>query len=304
MRRIALADRKILALALLLIAWPVASPAAAGQFDPARVRWASLEFSASRFMFTARTSIAAQLVPAGTIVTQLRTTPTGRPVMPGAEVVDLVYAMSGFGRESRTELWLDPVTGGTLQRTQHDTGSRPRLRTYRFTDRGAFHFTRWPANRSEQAQTPEHWTHVEQGMRPYVPGDIDQPVTEPTALLWLIAAADLARPGDRMEVLAFSRRQVSRVDIDVTGQRTVALNFMEEGPAGARRRDGRMPALVLRLAANPLDAAAEEQDFELFGLHGDLELLLDPQTRAPLELSGRVRIAGQVTVRLNRLVLR
>ena len=45
----------------------------------------------------------------------------------------------------------------------------------------------------------------------------------------------------------------------------------------------------------------EDDDLELLGLHGRLELLLDPATRAPLELSGDVKIVGTVTLRLAAL---
>ena len=44
-----------------------------------------------------------------------------------------------------------------------------------------------------------------------------------------------------------------------------------------------------------------QADLELLGLRGRLELLLDPATRAPLELSGDVKIVGTVTLRLAAL---
>ena len=44
--------------------------------------------------------------------------------------------------------------------------------------------------------------------------------------------------------------------------------------------------------------------FELLGLQGDLELLLEPVARIPVQLSGTVKIAGQVTIRLQEATLR
>ena len=42
----------------------------------------------------------------------------------------------------------------------------------------------------------------------------------------------------------------------------------------------------------------------MLGLRGKLELLLDPATRAPLQLSGNVKVLGGVTLRLAAVRLR
>jgi hypothetical protein len=253
---------------------------------------------------SARANVSAQIVPAATVADQLVATPTGTPVPPGPAVLVMKYGASGFGRDSQTTLYADPVSGGTLQRTQLDGGSRQRLRTYRFTDVGAYHFTRWPISEAEASLPPARWTERSEGMRPYPEGAIGDPVTEATVLLWLAAASPLAATGDRMEVLTFSRRNVNRVIVEVVGSRKVDVDFEEQGPAGKRRRDGRIEALLLHLRGAPLVPGDDDEDFELLGLRGDLELALDPRTRVPLELRGKVKIAGQVTVRLRRAVLR
>ena len=49
----------------------------------------------------------------------------------------------------------------------------------------------------------------------------------------------------------------------------------------------------------------EDEDFELLGLRGDLELLLDPADAGPRwNCAATSKIAGQVTVHLRRAVLR
>jgi hypothetical protein len=297
--------RALLTLLALAPSALAAGPATQSAFDPERPRWVIVDLSASKLLMTARARVESRILPADRISAPLLGTPSGAPVMPGAEVLEMTYAASGFGRESLTTLLADPASGGALQRVQLDGGSRQRQRTYRFTDVGAYHYTRWPATSAEESLPAARWTKREEGMRPYGPGGVGQPVTEATALLWLAAAARLDVAGDRIEVLTFSRRHVNRVVVEVTGRRSVRVDFEELSPAGARQRSGKTDALVLRLRGAPLEPApGEEDDFELLGLHGDLELLLDPRTRAPLELHGRVKIAGQVTVRLRRAVLR
>jgi hypothetical protein len=288
----------------------LASPArgaatSAGGHDPARARWVSLEFTASKLFMSGRAGVKAEIVPVASVSGRLLEVPSGRAVVPGPEVLVMTYTASGLGRDSLTTLYADPLTGATLQRTQLDSGSRQRQRTYRFADVGAYHYTRWPASEAEQSLPPERWTERSEGLRPYPAAAIGQPVTEATVLLWLAAAAPLEAAGDRIEVLTFSRRNVHRVTLEVTGTRRLDVDFEERSPAGYRRRRGQMQALQLRMRGAPLEApAGDDEQFELLGLHGDLELALDPQSRAPLELRGRVKIAGQVTVRLRRAVLR
>lgn len=294
-------------LCLFPISAMLAAPAAAGDaaLDPERVRWSALEFSASKLLLSAKAEVTARVVPAAAVTGRLLATPAGEAVRPAHDVLEMTYRASGFGRASTTTLWADPGTGAMLQQVTLDTSGRLRERTYRFTDSGAYHYTRRPADRREDALAPATWTDLSEGMRAYPDEVAGQPVTGATVLLWLAAAADLAHSGDRLEVLAFSRRRVSRVTLEVTGYRAASIDFTEQRPADQpRRRRGKVEAIALRINGRPADAAADDEPFELLGLQGDLELLLDAATRTPLQLRGRVRIAGDVTVRLRRAILR
>lgn len=278
-----------------------------GTLEPQRARWSSLEFTATKLLLSAQAQVSARIVPAATVAPILVTTPVGRPVAPGTQVLELIYRASGFGRESVTTLWADPGSGAMLQQVQSDENGRLRQRTYRFTDIGAYHYTRRPADRGEESLQPQEWTELSEGLRSFSTDGKDQPpVTAATTLLWMVSAAQLAHAGDRLDALTFSRRHLNRVTIEVTGRRGTDVNYIEQQPAAApRQRRGKLDALVLRLQGRPLGARPEnDEPFELLGLSGDLELLLDPETRVPLQLRGRIRIAGDVTVRLHRAVLR
>ncbi len=284
---------------LLVLLGAIAAPAIAADAGP---HWSQLEFSAAKFLMSAQADITVQRRPAAAIADSLLATPEGRPVPAGREVLELLYRFRGFGLQSVATLWADPDSGASLQRTDIDGGSRQRLRSYRFTDIGAYHFSRWPATEAEKSLPPASWTERTQGLRPYPPQVTGRPVTEPTMLLWLAAAGHFSRPGDHGEVLTFSRKQVSRVLIDVTGRKTVRVDFEEQSGTGIRQRKGSIDAIALRLRPRPLDPGGDDADFELLGLRGDLELLIDPDTRTPLQVSGTVKLAGQLTVRLRRVV--
>jgi hypothetical protein len=64
------------------------------------------------------------------------------------------------------------------------------------------------------------------------------------------------------------------------------------------QRQGTVRPLRLALQGLPVPGGDPDEDLELLGLRGRLELLLDPATRAPLQLSGNVKIVGSVTLRL------
>ncbi len=73
---------------------------------------------------------------------------------------------------------------------------------------------------------------------------------------------------------------------------------------GDRTEKGEVRTVRVAIRGRPLEASDDEDDndFELLGLT-NLELFLDPETRAPLMLTGRLPRFGQVAFRLERLTL-
>jgi hypothetical protein len=128
---------------------------------------------------------------------------------------------------------------------------------------------------------------------------------EPTGLLYVVAAAALDQPGDSLEALVFRRRDTQVVRIEVLPPVEVEVNYNELWPRGAIQRRARLKPLRLSLQGLPVPGGDPEDDeLELLGLRGRLELQLDPVTRAPLRLSGNVKILGKVTLQLSDLRLR
>ncbi|MBN8280680.1 MAG: hypothetical protein J0M16_08740, partial [Gammaproteobacteria bacterium] len=194
-----------------------------------------------------------------------------------------------------------PRTGAALQRTQHDQQGKLRVRTYRFGEEGAYQRTFWPATAAEKSLPPARWTKTAEGLRAYPDAPGSRPVVEPIGLLYLIAASGLNQPGDSLEVLVFRRRDTQTVRIEVLPPRDVQVRYDELWPRGTVQRQGKVRPLRLGLTGLPVPGADPDEDLELLGLRGRLELLLDPATRAPLQLSGDVKIVGAVTLRLAAL---
>jgi hypothetical protein len=296
-----------LSVALLLLNAGLASadPGGASRYDPQRVGWARLEFAASKLWLSAQASIATTARHHDEIAGRLIPSGAGQPVPAPEQVVELTYSASGMGRQSRTTLWLDGASGAAIQRTQVDTGSRQRHRIYRYTDAGAWHRTERPANARERKLPAEQWTERSEGFRSYPPEAKGLIITEPAALLWLISAVELTRSGDQVQLFTFSRRQVHRVSVRVAGTKAARVDYRESTGNGARQRTGEIEVLQLLIRGQPLQAETDEDDeFELLGLQGDIELLLEPAARVPLALSGRAKIVGQVVFRLHEATLR
>lgn len=306
----------LLVLALLALPPGLAGAADAGLrptvspgLDPARVGWSEIRMTASKFFLTAESRLALRTVTGAVVRPDLLTVtaPHFTPLVPGAEVLELVYDTQGAGRKSRLTLLMDPMTGAAFQRVQHDQDSKPRFRTYRFGHEGAYHRTFKPATDRERSLQPTAWTGATEGLRAYpvLPGKI--PVVEPTGLLYAIAASALDKPGDTLDILVFRRHDTRTVRVEVLPSREVTVRYDEVWPTGTVQRNGKVRPLRLSLQGAPPPGSdpgaddADDNDTELFGLRGQLELLIDPATRAPLQLSGDVKIVGKLTLRLAEL---
>jgi hypothetical protein len=292
------------AAACVILMVPVAGSAAAGPvaLDDTRVGWSSIRMTATKLFMTASSTLGVRILPAEGIAGDLRVPAAGKAVMPGNEVAELVYSTAGLGRQSTMTLLMDPVSGAALQNTVHDSAGRLRLRTYRYADTGAYQWTRWPAS-GEEKLPPAKWSTTSEGMRDYVPAADSRTVLESGGLLYAIAAAPLARPGDRVEFAVFQRKRLHRVLAEVRTPRSIQVRYQEQWPTGNVERSGKvMPLLiVVRGVAEP---GGDDEELELLGLSGELALSLDPETRTPLQLAGRVKILGGVTLRLASVRLR
>ena len=120
-------------------------------------------------------------------------------------------------------------------------------------------------------------------------------------LFYLASAGDLAA-GRPVEVCVFTRKALSRVELRVEATAELAVDYSERSPRGARRRRGDIEALKLSIKARPV-AADSGEEFELLGLKGDVELYLDPATRIPVQVSGRLPGLGRVHVKLTEVEL-
>jgi hypothetical protein len=269
-------------------------------FDPARVAWSEARLEA-RKLFQSMT-VDIRVEDLATTEAQERLVDEGSHASFAAvdPAVALHYTSDGLGRRNEVELILEGATGRVLQRRSLETGKRLKYRVYRFGQDGALRRT-WRPRPGEEDAAPETWSDRSEQWFPVADRLSGEAVSEPGAMVYLMTASDLRSVGDRLLVHAFlsSDETVSRMEAEVLSPNGVEYDYRLVAPTGDAGRSGRTEAV--RIAIRGLPAAGDDGDeLTLFGMT-DVELLLDPPTRAPLELRGRIGLFGTVHFRLERL---
>jgi hypothetical protein len=134
--------------------------------NAARVGWVRVGLEASKLFITATTIAEWSVVDTKTVAGRLAESPQGAAVEAGPELLKVNYDADLPGLRSKTTLWMDPVSGNSLQYEVRDSGKRYRERIVRFTEEGAYHRTRRPRP-AESVTDPATWTDASEGFWPY-----------------------------------------------------------------------------------------------------------------------------------------
>jgi hypothetical protein len=276
-------------------------PANADGLDPSKVKWSALSYKAKKLTFSMHSNVAVEVVSAAQAASVLRESLQGSALEPeGSNVVVVTLGVEGAGTRSTTSLWIDPKEGFAFQRVQISYGKKKnRNKALRFAADGVQMFF-GRAKEGESADRPEDWTGYVDRFDDY-PGwaGADLQVTEPTALFYLLAAAKLDKPGDKVQFPVWSSDNLILMELTVAGIEQLKVDYM----MGGRRIKGTVAALKILVDAQHLDPDSTEDHLDIMGMKGDVTVHLDPKTRAPLQVSGKVPIAGNTKVKLQSVTL-
>ncbi len=288
----------------LALALPVLAGGGRAAYRPESVGWSRLELEATKFFITARSEVRLGVRPSAEAAADLIAPGEGRGLAPRSGDSGRIDIRTRFlGRDSRARFWFDPGDARALQRSSHDVSKkRLRHRTYRYTAAGVFSHTLRPRE-GEEGRPYARWTNVQDKVVPFA-NDRGRPVvTEAAGLLYLIPAGDFRAPGDKARVRVFTRGKVREVDVAVTSRERIRVDYVEVSGGGERQVQEEVDAL--RLSVRPRATEGEgETDFKLLGLEGDIDIHLEPDSRALLQVSGKIAVAGKVRLRLKRAELR
>lgn len=267
--------------------------------DARRLNWSSLEFKASKLGLTATARVELAVVDSAAAEKELPQPASGTPTgARGAETLRVDLTSSFLGRRSLDRLWLDPANAAALGSVVIDSGKRKRMKAVRFTPQGVFARRVTPKDTAERSLAPEGWSKKSEAFYPY-PLVVDA-VTEPAALICLLAVSDPESFRGGKDLVVFSRNQLSRVTLELMAPVDVTVDYEVRTEKEVEQVRGRVSALQLAIRARPLQPDGNT-NFELLGLVGDIELLVDRVGRWPLQLKGRVPPVGTVAVRLKKV---
>ena len=272
--------------------------------DPERVSWRQLEFRVRKLTMKATTDIEWALLPAKDVVAAMMPAAEGVAIEPdGPQVLRLTMDTTFLGKRSLTDVWIDPRAGQAFQWTKREYEKRARLKSYRFTEEGVYQLRRKPVEGS--GDVAEEWPVAKELWDEYPAwlGDHVH-VSEATALLYIVAAAELDEPGDLVQVPIFSTENLILVDFRVVGVERVKVDYEEVSGGPARQVKETIDVLEISIDAGRLGPTSTEDNLELMGMKGDVRVFLERESRIPVQLSGRVPVAGRTKIRVRRAVLR
>ena len=269
--------------------------------EPDRIRWQQLHFEAAKLLVSGKAEVGFELLAADATLPTLTATPDGTGRRPrGPEIGRLQVTSQLGGRETRESVWLDPGDGAALERRKLKVGSSGYARTERFAAAGIHRTRRSPANDAERQQPSDTWSQEEVGFQPFDGAIENAPIVHPLALFYLISAARLEAAGDRLEVAIASRGKLVPIALEVLGREELKVDY--EAVRGDETTEHRGPMMALRVRI--AEGGGGDGDFRFLGLKDGIEIWLDPASRVPVLVRGRMSFFGRVDVVLKQVEMK
>ncbi len=271
------------------------------------IPWTALHFEARKLLASATSVIRHELLPAAALAEQLREPPGFKGVPLPPTVVQLsVETDLPVGRDEQVRVWLDPTSLAALQTEKRTFGKRPYEKLFRYVSGGYYEWRRAAANEREALLAPQYWSDLRQSWAGMPTGEeAAAVVADPYALLFMVSAAQLHRPGGHLTAWIVSRGYLVELAFADAGLTRRSVDYLERWPGGERRR--RADALVrlvhVRAAGRVSGTAHQRVELGFLGMQDELTIALDAGTGVPLEFSGRARTVGPLVVRLTRAEL-
>lgn len=269
---------------------------------PPAVAWHGIALEAHKLFLKATASVTVERCPLGEVAAELWTPPLGEGAMPESGMVDVVQvrAKLPFGRLERITVWLDPVTGAVLQNEKRRFGKGAYWKVRRATDDGYYEWRTEPDLPGDTRRPPPQWSDRSERHVVFDPPPAPSTVvTDPYAFLAALPA--LEATGRPIAVIA--GRSAVPIEIRDAAPRMVRSGATIEWPGG-RVRPARLRVRPVQIrVVPPRGTDRRSVRTGVFGMRGDLEILVAETTGLPLVVRGRAPSVGRVTVRLRRAVL-
>lgn len=204
------------------------------------------------------------------------------------------------GNSERVSLRFDPETGQLLSRERLSKGKRDqRLKSFDYEEGFVLRERRSPESKTQAV--PLEWPLDSRKQLPYPPAATELAVTNPYLLLLLADRLQARDPGTTLEVLVHTDLNFYRARLTSGNGIPVNANYRLTGNG---QTDGTRETTAVALHVQPEGELAEDDDFSLFGLTGEIILLFDRQTGLPLQVRGDAPRIGATELNLKSATLR
>lgn len=292
---------RCLALLVLLAPGPLAATEATLTPHAAPVPWVTLHFEARKLLLVATSVIRHQLVSAEEVAPLLREPPgeAGLP-LPSRLVQLTITTDLPLGRDEEVRTWLHPTTFAALATAKRTFGRRPSTKLFRYAPGGYYEWRRAPAHAGEASGEPERWSKTREGWARAAHSVASSAlIIDPYALLYMVSAAQLHRPGGQASVAIVSRGALVELSIVDGGLTRRRVDYRELSPQGESFRRGEVLVRMVHVRTSaPAGTARGDVQLGFLGAEGELVIALDAASGLPLEFSGHTRAAGVVVARL------
>ncbi len=286
---------------LISFFWP--GLASAADLNAETVRWSKLGYSASKFLITVNSEVNFQRLEGEAGRGELSSVPEGEAKDSGSDpIVKLSLVTSLLGRQSMIDVWMKP-DATVLQRTTLSTGGKQRYKLQRYMPQGAFSIRRRPGDKSEEKNDLSGWSNVSERYYTIPEAEQELPLTEAEGLFYLVAAANIAKPGDTMKVYLFDEEGTLELHLAAAELEQIKVSFIESKAGKETKVSGKMDTLKIHASATRYADQTADANFQFLGCKGDIDLYLDLERRVIVQVSGQVEYMGTVNIRLKELVM-
>ncbi len=282
------------------------------KLDPKQVPWTQLSYRIKNFSAEVNVKIQLESLPTAEVEAALISSPQGVPIKawsPESNRITVHYNVDSIFKppvETINQVWFNPKDATVLGRIRLRRGKADFKKIYRFTEQGVFRHRREPIDQQETSKPPEKWTDLKDSFYTY---DRDQlgcsNVTERMVLIYIASAAEISKSMQPLSFCVFGRRQLFHVRLKPEGFHSLKVDFIETKQQSEIRRRGEVGALKIALEIQPLASNLKEiEDFSFLGFQEDIAIFIDPVSDLPLQISGKIPMVGNLTIKLHEVQLR
>ena len=250
-------------------------------------------------------------LPAIEAADQLIVVPQADALQPsGATVISItvdsnINPLFGSNEILKTQSWSNSDDAAALQLVRLRQGGKIWQKSYRFQPSGVYHQRKKPADKKQLELPQEQWSTFEKKFYRYDSKNHQCPaVLENSELLYLVSVIDFTEQKVPLSLCVFDKQQLYRVKITAEGSRQLKVNYLERSQDQQIRRKRVIDVIKITCQPHSLTAPDEASDeFSFLGLKGDFDIFVDPASRIPVQVSGKIPTIGKIDITLQEVIL-